>query len=93
MGCEKISDMNVVATRPRGEGVFSTTDGEDLPISRIPDVIFEQGCVGPLLDNDVLQLPPLVFFRPDAKADRVDSVSVFFKHSGGTPACDLQSSE
>ena len=81
-------DPNMTATRPRG--VFSTIYREDLPIPCAPDVPFEQGCIGPLLGNDVLQLPHSVVVGLDAEANRVEPVSEFFEHVGGASSRNLQ---
>ena len=81
-------DLNAMATRPGG--VFSTVDGENLEIPCAPDIPFEQVCAGPLLGNDVPQLPHSVYIGLNAEADRVSPVSEFFKHVGSTSTRDLQ---
>lgn len=91
VGCGQIPDLNAVAARPRG--YISTIDGEDVPVPRFPDIPFEQGRVGPLLGNDGLQLPHLVFVRLDAEANGIEPVSEVFIDVGSTPTFDLQSSE
>jgi hypothetical protein len=89
VGCGRVPDRNVMATRPRE--YFSTIDGKDLPIPCTPNVPLEQVCVGPLLGNDIFQLPHVIFVGLDAEADRVEPISEFFEHVESTPACNLQS--
>ena len=89
-GRERMPDPNAIATM---EGVSSTINGEDLPIPCTSDVPFEQVCVGPLLGNDILQLPHCVFVGLDTEADRVDPVPKFSEHVGSTSTSDLPSFE
>jgi len=83
-----MADPNAMATWPWG--VFSTIDEENLPIPCAPNVPFEQVCVSPLLGNDVLQLPHIVFLGLDAEADRESPVSEVIENAGITSSRNLQ---